>query len=160
MSRYYQENKKYREDLQKREILAYWSKNEVYDWISNNTVPDQQLIESIVMKYQGITSTSIAHLYNDKLTPTNPLNEFIIDHIIDIFNKYKCTFQSFGNYVKKNDRWFYEISPLQNVEISRRNKYINQKVERSSKTKEYIQQLENENKKLKNELAMLKNQDM
>lgn len=159
MKSYYQENKKYREDMQQKEILAYWSKDAVYDWISNNVNPDQDLIESIVMKHQGITSTSIAHIYNDRLSPKNPINEYIIDHVIDIYNKYKCTFYTLGTYVKQDARWFYKITPLDNITILRKNKYINQQVERSGKTKEYILQLENENKKLRNEIAILKNQD-
>lgn len=160
MKGYYQENKTHQEDSHKNNTLEYWSADRVYDWISDNVTPDAELIESIVIKYQGITSISIAHIYNDKLTPKNPLNEYIIDHVIDIYNKYKFTFQTIGTYIKQNNRWFYKITPLQNIEIAKNNKYINQKIERNIKTKEYILQLENENKKLKNQIHAFKNQDM
>ena len=61
------------------------SDEDTYKWIEKEQ-PNYQLIEAIVLKYDGISSTSIAFLYNERTHCKNPLNEFIIEHIINFLS--------------------------------------------------------------------------
>ena len=149
---YYQEGKDAEKKQKQKELLAYWSTEQTYEWFGTET-PNYQLIEAIVLKYQGISSTSIVYLYNKRQTHTIPLNEHIIDHIINTCNMYKCTFGIRGEFEKKEDLWHYNISPLCELEINRSNPYMN---DRKHKTKEYILSLEKRIKELENEIVQLK----
>lgn len=146
--KYYQENKNFILDHNKKEKLAFWSDEDTYNWIEKEQ-PNSQLIEAIVLKYHGISSTSIAFIYNQKNFCDNPINEFIIEHVINTCNKYKCTFGVFGEYEKINSLWYYKVDNNTELNIRKNNPYINEK---KQKTKEYIINLENKIKALENEL--------
>ena len=149
---YYEENKKLEEDRRRKEILAYWSDEKTYKWLEKEQ-PNYQLIEAIILKYDGISSPSIAYLYNNRINPANPINEYIINHILDTCNKYKCTFNVLGEYVKKNELWYYNVDPNTELRIREKNPFVNEK---KQKTKEYILSLENKIKVLENELINIK----
>ena len=48
-------NKKLEEDRRRKEILAYWSDEKTYKWLEKEQ-PNYQLIEAIILKYDGISS--------------------------------------------------------------------------------------------------------
>lgn len=149
---YYQENKEIMEQQKKKEILCYWSNEKTYAWLEKE-IPNYQLIESIVLKYDGISATSIASLYNKRIKSDNPINSYIVEHIITTSNNYKCTFRVFGNYEKKNDLWYYKVDPTTELQINRTNPYMNEK---KLKTKKYIVSLEKKIKMLEEELTHIK----
>ena len=146
--KYYEENKELVENHKRKEILSYWSNENTYKWLEKEQ-PNYQLIEAIVLKYDGITSTSVAFLYNERTKCKNPINEFIIEHIINTCNQYKCTFGILGEYEKKNELWYYKVDNITELSICKKNPYINEK---KLKTKEYIVSLENKIKSLEREL--------
>lgn len=152
---YYKQGVIEKKQQQQKEIMCYWTDENIYDWISKNN-PNHELIEAIIyINKSGITSNKIADIYNIELGLQNEksiINSFIIDHIIKTCNKYKCTFNTHGNFVNKNNLWFYDIDGTSETSFKQNNKYYSKQKEQKDV---YITQLENKITKLEFDIKFL-----
>ena len=158
---YYQQGVMEQKKQQQKEILSYWSTPQIYIWIGNNTV-NHELIEAIIYNnsYEGISSNRIAELYNRYLNITslnNKINCYIVDHIINTCNKYKCTFNIVGEFKKNKNFWSYDTSGIPDSYFKNHNKYYN--FMKKDNKNDYVLELENKIKTLEQNIQELKSKN-
>lgn len=154
---YYKQGKIEQKMNQQKEIISYWSTPQIYSWIGSNN-PDYQLIEAIICyNNHGIKSQRIAELYNNHLKLTKfseKINSYVVEHIIETCNKYKCTFGIVGTFNKdKNNNWTYDITGIPDSYFEKHNKYF--KLMKKN-TNLRVLELENKVRELQESINLLK----
>lgn len=158
---YHQQGVMEQKQQKQKEILSYWSTPQIYSWIGSNTV-NHELIEAIIYNnsQDGISSNRIAELYNRHLNITNfnhKINCYIVEHIINTCNKYKCTFNTVGEFKKNKHFWFYDTTGIPDSYFKRHNQYYDL-MKRDNKN-DYVLELENRIKSLEQNINELKSQN-
>ena len=146
---YYKDNEIIKKKMQRKELIMYWASKDVYAWLDVNQ-PKHDLIYAIIHHYDGISSKNIAFNYNKYIEDNQFITPEVIEHMIGIYNQYKCTFYNLGHIKKENELWYYNLSPESEISFLRMNKI--KLGEKQENTNEYILELENRIKVLEKEL--------
>ena len=92
---------------------------------------DYKLIEFIVYNNNGISTNNIVTIYNNKSKTIDGIKyivtEDIVYKVIDMLNKFPCSFQNFAEYFKENNKWYIKIN-----DNDKFNKHKKQGFDRSS----------------------------